>query len=77
MSKTKSLEIECASVNINANYRQRLLVSIEDPSGIDEILNGIDENDMNEWIANNRNPDDVFVTADLEKWAVENGYTKE
>jgi hypothetical protein len=29
------------------------------------------------WILNNLDPDDVFSTEQLEKWAIDNGYKKE
>lgn len=47
------------------------------PADIDAILNEIDENDVNQWIASNRNPEDIFGTTELEKWAESEGYTKE
>lgn len=77
MSKTTSLEIECDNVTIGGNRYQRLQLTIEGPASVNEILNGIDEDDMNQWIASNRNPEDIFSITDLQKWAESEGYTKE
>lgn len=77
MAKTTSLEIECGNATIKGEPYQRILVTIEDPADIEAVIGQIHEGDLDQWIAQNRNPEDIFSTSDLEKWAESNGYTKE
>ena len=76
MSKTKSLEIECDNVAINGTRHQRVVVNLDSPTDADLILEQFEEADINDWIARNRNPEDIFPTKDLEKWAESEGYVK-
>lgn len=77
MSNTKSLEIECDNASISGTRNQRIVVNIDVPADIDALLGEIHEDDINNWISRNRNPEDIFSSSDLAKWAESEGYTKE
>lgn len=77
MSKTQSLEINCVSANSSANGNRLISVSIDKPDDIDEVLGQIHEDDIIEYVARNMQPDNVFSSIVLAKWAESEGYTKE
>lgn len=77
MSKTQSLEINCASANSSANGNRLINVSIDKPDDIDELLGQFHEDDIIQYVARNMQPDDVFSSSDLAKWAESEGYVKE
>lgn len=77
MSKTQSLEINCVSANSSVNTNRVINVVIDKPDDIDELLEQIDNGDIIQYVARNMQPDDVFSSTELAKWAESEGYVKE
>lgn len=77
MSKTQSLEINCVSANSSANGNRLINVVIDKPDDIDELLGQFHEDDIIQYVAGNMQPDDIFSTTELAKWAESEGYAKE
>lgn len=76
MAKTRELTIICEDVRITSTgYRVRVIV--EDPK-IDELITGISKDEIVEHIeSEGYKPGEVFDDEALDKWATDNGYTKE
>lgn len=77
MSKTQSLEIECDNAAISGTRNQRVVVAMDSPADIDDVITQISDDDLIQWIARNKSPDDIFSSTDLAKWAESEGYAKE
>lgn len=77
MSKTTSLEINCASANCSVNNNRVINVVIDQPDDIDGILSQIDNDELIQYVARNLTPEDIFSSKDLANWAESEGYTKE
>lgn len=77
MPKTTTISIVTSEeVRITPN-RNKTTVHIDDPD-ITEILQGISNEDISEYVQwNNYKPDDLFTEEQLQNWANENGYIKE
>jgi hypothetical protein len=76
MSKTREITFDCEEVRTQSKG-YRLEVVINEPN-TDQLLSCIDEKDIISYIVSERNkPEDVFNEEALEKWAEENGYTKQ
>lgn len=77
MSKTKELTIVCSGeIRVSAS-RNKSTIHIEDPE-MDELLKEIPWENVVEFVRGEKvSPDEVFTDEQLEKWAEENGYTKE
>jgi hypothetical protein len=76
MSNTKELSFNCSEVRAGLWYN-RMRVVIEDPN-MDELLSCVPMDDLIAHVVGDGNkPEDVFNEEALEKWANENGYTKQ
>lgn len=76
MQKTTEIIFDCNLAQVEGMSSNKVRVTVQDPD-TDHILEDIHEEDLGKWIRENKSPDDVFSEKQLEKWAEENGYTKE
>ena len=76
MQKTTEIIFYCNLAQVEGMSSNKVRVTVQDPD-TDHILEDIHEEDLGKWIRENKSPDDVFSEKQLEKWAEENGYTKE
>lgn len=75
MANTSTLRFSCASVYSSADGSRTISLEISDPN-VEELLGEIDEDDLKEYLGRKFEPEDVFSTTQLEKWAEANGYVK-
>lgn len=75
MAKTTKIVVACFSAEICVRGREQIDVTITDPD-VDEILGEITGDDIDNWVRNNKEPEDIFSTTQLESWAEANGYVK-
>lgn len=76
MAKTKEIEFTGSAGRFDPSTYSLLRVTIEDPN-MDELLSEVADEDLIDHVQNNFKPEDIFDSKELEKWAEENGYTKE
>ena len=78
MPKTRELTIMCDEVTIKNNYTHGVKVILDEPD-INGLLSELDIDKIYEYVRSetSNNPSMVFDDEYLEKWAEENGYTKE
>lgn len=75
MPKTKEIAFTGTEIRISPNRYNGNNIVVEDPNS-DEILYGMDNEDIIEWVQGNLDPEDVFPTTMLERWAEAEGYIK-
>jgi hypothetical protein len=76
MSKTKEIVVVCNEVHTETNWDKNVLVTLKEPN-VNDLLDNINEEELNQWVRNNKEPDALFNAKDLGKWAEDNGYIKQ
>jgi hypothetical protein len=76
MAKTKTLVIKCNEDVRVVHGRNGLIVHVEEPH-VDDALLSFNSDDLIAYVSNNYGVDEVYSEKELDKWAAENGYTKE
>lgn len=78
MPKTRELTVLCDEATIKSDYSRGIKVIIDEPV-MDNLLSEIDWDDIVAFVQSEsqNKPERVFDDEYLEKWAEENGYTKE
>lgn len=76
MAKTKELVIICGEARIVPNRYNQVVCHIDDPDVNDSLLS-YHSDDLIQFVNNNYGLEEVYSKEELEKWATENGYTKE
>jgi len=76
MANTKTLVILCKDDVRIVHDRNRLVIHIEEPD-VDDALLGFHSDDLIAFVSNKYCIDEVYSEKELDKWATENGYTKE
>lgn len=76
MANTKTLVIKCNEDIRVVNSINGLIVHIEEPN-VDDALLSFHSDDLITFVSNNYGVDEVYSEKELDKWATENGYTKE
>ena len=76
MSKTKEITFECAEVRIVPSNYYKANITVEQPNTV-EVLREIDDEDIVDYVKDEFEPDEIFSTEQLEKWAESQGYVKE
>jgi hypothetical protein len=75
MAKTTEISFNCSGAEIAPYNKNLVAVTVEEPD-VATILEGMDEDDLIEFVKNNFSPDDIFYTSVLDKWAESEGYIK-
>lgn len=76
MPKTKEITIICDEAKIESTFGSSISVEIDSPKVFD-LLDNLDREDIINWLEKNLNPEDVFSTTQLDKWAESEGYIKQ
>jgi len=75
MAKTKEITFTCTDIRISPQRYNSTNITVEDPNS-EEILNGMNKEDIIDWAQSNLSPEQIFSTSELEKWAESEGYVK-
>lgn len=75
MAKTKSIRFSCEKAEVSGNGSRSVIVDADFPA-IEDLLSVIDKDELVNYVYRNFEPEDIFPSPALEKWAEAEGYVK-
>jgi hypothetical protein len=75
MAKTKEITVTAEGVTIGPKRNNQVTVTVDSPV-VEELLDGIVDYGLIEYIGNHLSPDEAFEEKKMAEWAEKNGFTK-